>query len=602
MDSTPYLKPRHAEDPLAEEPKQERRAFLAIALAMGVLLLWNLLFPMRPTGQRAGAPPVATSDTTAALASGAHDSTGMRAGEALSPSTQQPNLATLNATSPGVVITTAPDSAAALAERKTVRVETKNLILEVDGLGARLSAATLPGFKESDGGPVRLLPPGGDGGLGTVLVAGTERLSLDQQVFALVEDSTQSPGGERRLVWELRRPEIEFRKTFTIPPQGNRILVEQEFLREPAALTKWGLSWAGGLRSTEEHHGRSSQDYFQGSVLAEGKVQKKPLRAVTAPAIEFPGHNFFVGVQNKYFVAALVPRADQQGPVRLWPVENVDAGLSEKSVAGEILAERRSGIASPAAAYDVYIGPLDFTQLTTLGLGIEKIVDLGGAWIRPLSELLLKFLIALHNVIPNYGIVIILFSSLISLVFYPLTYKSTKSMRDLAALKPRLDELKTKHEKDPQKLSEATMKLYKEAGVNPFGGCLPLLLQMPIFFALYAVLFHTIELRGEPFFGWIRDLSQPDVVFHLPFALPFLGTGVALLPVIMGITSYIQSKQTTVDPSQKAMVILMPIVMTFVFFSFPSGLVLYWLTNNVFAIVQKLTMKPSPLVGAVPTK
>jgi YidC/Oxa1 family membrane protein insertase len=121
---------------------------------------------------------------------------------------------------------------------------------------------------------------------------------------------------------------------------------------------------------------------------------------------------------------------------------------------------------------------------------------------------------------------------------------------------------------------------------------------MPIFFALYAVLFHTIELRGAPLFGWISDLSQPDVIFHLPFSLPLLGSGVAVLPIVMGITSYFQSKQMTMDPSQKMMTVMMPIVMTFVFFSFPSGLVLYWLTNNVLMIAQKALMKPSPLAQA----
>ncbi|HET9888556.1 MAG TPA: membrane protein insertase YidC, partial [bacterium] len=228
-------------------------------------------------------------------------------------------------------------------------------------------------------------------------------------------------------------------------------------------------------------------------------------------------------------------------------------------------------------------------------LGIEGAVDLGYAWVRPLSQLILKLLIGMHKIVPNYGIVIILFSILISLLFFPLTFKSTKSMRDMAALKPRLEALKQKHAKDPQKLSEATMKLYKEAGVNPLGGCLPLLLQMPIFFALYAVLFHTIELRGAPFVAWIHDLSQPDILFRLPFSLPVIGSAIGLLPIIMGITSFIQARQTAVDPSQKAMTMMMPVVMTFVFFSFPSGLVLYWLTNNVMMILQRLMMKPSAI-------
>jgi len=261
--------------------------------------------------------------------------------------------------------------------------------------------------------------------------------------------------------------------------------------------------------------------------------------------------------------------------------------------------ERAAGLSSDRVGYDVYIGPLDYAGLSKLELGIEGAVDLGAKWIRPLSRTILGILIWMHGLIPNYGVVIVLFSSAINLLFFPLTYKSTRSMRDMAALKPRLDALKEKYKDEPQKMSEATMRLYKEAGVNPLAGCFPLLLQMPIFFALYAVLFHTIELRQEPFVFWIRDLSQPDVVFNLPFALPLIGTGIALLPIIMGVTSYFQSKATMVDPNQKMMVTLMPVMMTFIFFTMPSGLVLYWLTSNLFTIGQKFLLKPSAVATAV---
>jgi YidC/Oxa1 family membrane protein insertase len=391
----------------------------------------------------------------------------------------------------------------------------------------------------------------------------------------------------------LERGPIALRKTFVVPQSGNLVRVEHELVREPSGLESWGLSWEGGLRVTEQLKGKAPNGYFQGSVLAEGKVQKKAANALENGPLSFPGQTYFVGAQNKYFLAAIVPNGEHQGPARLWRVEVGEGDRQDTAVAGEILVERTSGVAANQIGYDVYIGPLDFAKLSETGLGIEGAVDLGYAWVRPLSQLVLKLLIGLHNIVPNYGLVIILFSAMTSLLFYPLTFKSAKSMRDMAALKPRLDALKQKHANDPQKLSEATMKLYKEAGVNPFGGCLPLVLQMPIFFALYAVLFHTIELRGAPFVGWISDLSQPDAIVQLPFSLPFLGASIGLLPIIMGITSYIQSKQTMMDPSQKMMTVFMPIVMTFVFFSFPSGLVLYWLTNNVVMILQKVLMNRS---------
>ncbi len=578
---------------MSEAPKQEQRAFLAIALAMGVLLTWNLIFPVRPPRPAPGST-VPGSEVAAPTPT---------SGPAGSPSSSAPSSAPGADPSPmpaiggaGDGILALPDSSS-VVDRVRVVLENPDLAIEVDGLGARVTRATLPAFQEADGEPVQLLPEPGAGALGTVLELAGQRVSIDGETFRLVSDSGPSSETGRIVVWELERQGLVLRKRFTLPPTGNLLTVEQEILREPQALSKWGLAWGGGLRRTEEMKGKTPPGYFQGSVLAEGKVQKKPSNALSKGPAEFAGQTYFVGVQNKYFLGAIVPRGDSQGPARLWRVDDGRTPPEDAPVAGEIVNLRTPGVAANAIVHDVYVGPLDFEKLTALGLGIEGAVDLGYAWIRPLSELLLKLMIGLHNVVPNYGVVIILFSMLISLVFFPLTYKSAKSMRDRAALKPRLDALKQKHSQDPQKLSEATMKLYKEAGVNPFGGCFPLLLQMPIFFALYAVLFHTIELRGAPFFGWITDLSQPDVIFSLPFAIPLIGSGIAVLPIIMGVTSYIQSKQTVVDPSQKMMTVLMPVVMTFVFFSFPSGLVLYWLTNNVIMILQKVMMKPSPLAS-----
>lgn len=583
---------------MAEEPKQERRAFLAIALAMGVLLVWNVLFPAKSP------PPAPVSvDGTA------RETTSIPAAvdtPALEESSAELALAAADSanaerrTAPSAALTAndiARADSSATVERKIVRVANPNLALEIDGRGARLTKATLPEFSESEDVPVQLIPKDGPGALGTILVFDGRTIPLDGEMFRLVEDTGARTSSDRRLVWELARESFTLRKTIVFPPTGNLIRVEHELLGDPPGLAGWGLGWAGGMRATEELKGNTAQ-YFQGSALAEGKVQKKAANALDKGPIEFPGRTFFVAVQNKYFVAAIVPEADHRGPAKLSRVEGSGENTAHPSVAGEIRVERTPGVAANVVRYDVYVGPLDLEKLSATKLGIEGVVDLGYAWVRPLSQLLLKLLIGLHEILPNYGVVIILFSTLITLLFFPLTFKSAKSMRDMAALKPRLDALKEKYGKDSQKLSEATMKLYKEAGVNPFGGCLPLLLQMPIFFALYAVLFHTIELRGAPFFGWISDLSQPDVIFHLPFAIPFVGSGLAILPIIMGVTSYIQSKQTTVDPSQQAMVIVMPIVMTFVFFSFPSGLVLYWLTNNVLTIAQRFMLKPSPLAGA----
>lgn len=576
---------------MTQQPGQEQRTFFAILLAMGVLLLWNVLFPPVPPQEPTPGPQAGTSaDEVApgpdALRGTAADDSG---GAPVAPGGEQALLGVLSGSGPMLTRDQQEEGAA-----HQVRVEGEDLRVLLDGRGARLVEASLPAFTEGeDDRPVQLVPEAGPGALGTVLLVGDREVSTDSFVYRLVSDARTDAG--RRVEWELELDQLTLRKTFVIPPAGHLIRVEQELLRDGIGLTGWGLSWAGGLRMTEEAHGQRGP-YFHASVFAEGKVQKKEPGQVKEGTIEFPGHTRFVAVHSKYFVGAIVPRGDDQGPAKVWRAGSSRA--EEPSMGGEILVERTPGLAANTVAYDVYVGPLDYHRLAGHGVGIENVVDLGWSWVRPLSRGILDILIWLHGLIPNYGIVIILFSLAINTLFFPLTYKSTKSMRDMAALKPRLDALKEKYKKEPQKMSEATMRLYKEAGVNPLAGCLPLLLQMPIFFALYAVLFHTIELRQAPFFAWIRDLSQPDVLFHLPFAIPFVGTGISLLPIIMGITSFFQSKATMVDPNQKAMIYMMPVMMTFIFFTMPSGLVLYWLISNLYTIGQKALMKPSPVAQA----
>jgi YidC/Oxa1 family membrane protein insertase len=597
---------------VSQEPGQERRAFVAILLAMGVLFLWSVIFPSAKRPPReALAPGAADSAQVVQQSEAPRDSVALvddsaqragspqlaKASSAEPTGEARPSLLGLESAGDSVL---RPAADAMDVGPVTVTVEGEDLVLEIDGRGARIISAALPTYRGPEGGPVELVPAEEGGAAGSVLIVGEREIPLDQFVFQLVEDSGSYGSAARKLVWELRLEEVTLRKTYTIPPEGNVFGVEHDLVRDDVGAKGWGLSWAGGMRVTEVVKRATRGSYFNGSVLAEGKVQRKSPANLRKAPFEFPGHTYFVTIQNKYFVGAIVPRGQNQGPARLWIVPG-RGPQDEGSVGGEILVDRSRGVAADHVGYDVYVGPLDYDKMAAqrslanpeVSLGIEQAVDLGYSWVRPLSRLVLRMLIWLHSFIPNYGVVIILFSAMTNILFFPLTYKSTKSMRDMAALKPRIDALKAKYKDEPQKLSEATMRLYKEAGVNPLGGCLPLLLQMPIFFALYAVLFRTIELRGAPFVFWIKDLAQPDVVFNLPFSLPLIGSGIALLPIIMGVTSYFQAKQTTADPNQKSMTVIMPVVMTLIFFSFPSGLVLYWLTSNLLTIGQKFLMKPS---------
>jgi YidC/Oxa1 family membrane protein insertase len=256
----------------------------------------------------------------------------------------------------------------------------------------------------------------------------------------------------------------------------------------------------------------------------------------------------------------------------------------------------------------VYLGPLEYKLVQATGVGLERNVEFGWNFIRPVSHAVLWSMQKLYHVIPNYGLVVIIISILTKVLFYRLTHKSFKSMKQMQDLQPRLQALKEKYGDDKRRMSEETMKLYREAGVNPLGGCLPMLLQMPVFIALFNVFRYTIELRGAPFVGWINDLSQQDVLFRLPFSIPFMGDAFSLLPLLMGASMWAQSKLGQSPTGQTSAAIppgfntLLPVVFTVMFYKMPSGLVIYWIINTVMSVAQQyyiVKTHPSPPVAAV---
>lgn len=230
----------------------------------------------------------------------------------------------------------------------------------------------------------------------------------------------------------------------------------------------------------------------------------------------------------------------------------------------------------------VYIGPKDIDRLSALGRGTKKLIRFGFfGWI---AEILLRAIKAIHKAIPNWGVGIILLTLIIKILFFPLTYSSTKSMAKMQELQPKMKAIRAKYKKAKQdiaqrrKMNEEIMKLYKEHGINPAGGCLPILIQLPIFWGFFRMLVVSIEFRQSPFVFWIKDLSVKD---------PYYVT-----PILMGITQFISQKMTptSADPTQQKMMLIMPVVMTVFFMNFQSGLVLYWLTNNVLQIAQQAIM------------
>jgi YidC/Oxa1 family membrane protein insertase len=222
----------------------------------------------------------------------------------------------------------------------------------------------------------------------------------------------------------------------------------------------------------------------------------------------------------------------------------------------------------------LFVGPKDIDILKSQGNSLEQSLDLG--WFTVIAKPLLYTLKFFNGYVGNYGIAIIIITIILKVLFFPLTHKSYKSMKDMQKIQPKMAALKEKYKDDRDAMNKAVMELYREHKVNPMGGCLPMVVQIPVFFALYKALMFSIELRHAPFFLWVTDLADKD---------PYYVT-----PVIMGITMFVQQKMTPsqMDPIQQKMMLALPVVFTFMFLSFPSGLVLYWLVNNILTIGQQM--------------
>ena len=340
------------------------------------------------------------------------------------------------------------------------------------------------------------------------------------------------------------------------------------------------ISWQYGLPLTEPNI--NDELTYYSAVVYQGDEsyypKTKPKGQGKLEKMLYPTD--WTGVRTKYFFSALVPEEKAAG-AEVLAIE--EGNLKEYSVG--LLFNTLSPF-----NLSLYLGPLEYNRIKTLGKNLDQIMNFGWAFIRPISKGVHWVLLFLYNYIPNYGFVLLIFSVLIKILVYPLTSKSLNSTRKMQAIQPLLNDLKEKHKNDQQKFAQAQMALFKEHGVNPLSGCVPVLLQMPLLFALFTVFRSSIELRGEPFILWIQDLSRPDVVLDLGINLPLYGSGVAILPLLMGITMFIQMKSAPTGQSaaqQKFMMYFMNGFFILIFNQFPSGLVLYYTLFNVLTIIQQ---------------
>jgi YidC/Oxa1 family membrane protein insertase len=328
-----------------------------------------------------------------------------------------------------------------------------------------------------------------------------------------------------------------------------------------------------------------SQYGFEGpSALINDKLEQIKTDSIEKKNL-YEGKIGWVSLQDRYFLTSIIPK------------ESGDAGLQLNLKETGLLAATWVGpqvMVSPQQkktfSFDVFFGPKKISVLKSFGNGLDRAVNFG--WFDVIARPFLWVMNFIHQMIPNYGVAIIILTILIKAILWPLGQKSYKSMNQMKRMQPLMTEIREKYKNDKQKINEETMALYRTYKVNPMGGCLPMVAQIPVFFAFYRMLYEAIELRHAPFWGWINDLSAPDRLFHFNVSsIPFMEPpyGIPVLTIIMGATMFIQQKMQPPmgDPAQAKMMMFMPVIFTVIFINFSSGLVLYWLVNNILSIAQQ---------------
>ena len=562
--------------------KQATLGFILIGL---VLIVWMWL--QAPT-----TPPPRETPAADSLRS-AHADTAVAA-PARPPASQTPPVTGQASDIYGTYF-----SARATGTEKVLVVKTDLYTAEVTTRGALIKEWELRKYRTWDGYPVQLVDyaHGGDFSLlftssdGKLINTRNLYFESDYQPFSTIVLS-----GDQHVTVSMRLELADGRqviKKFTFTNGRYDFGAEVEFVRMDPVISnyEYQIVWENGVRyaernSVDESNFATAYAYSGGELTdidatKEGETVKRDINGKTS----------WVAARTKYFAAVMLPEADKSQGAYLEGVRVPLPDKGEKENYTLALKMPFRGTPDESARVTVFLGPLDFNLIKGYDRGLEQIMSLGAAWIiRPISEyVMIPVFEFLRMLIPNYGLVIIAFSLIIKVVLHPLTRTSMQSMKKMQALTPMMNEIKEKYKDDPQKMNAQVMNLYKEYGINPAAGCLPLLLQMPILFALYAVLRSSIELRQASFVGWIHDLSIPDTVAHLPFAIPFFGiTEVSGLSLAMGVTMFVQQKMSTTDPRQKAMVWMMPILMTLIFNSLPSGLNLYYFVFNLLSIGQQM--------------
>lgn len=480
-----------------------------------------------------------------------------------------------------------PAGAAADAASQQVTVRTDTLHLRINARGGDIVAADLPTYPVSVDKPeqaVRILDAQrrnyvAQSGLQHTVVAGQDVLSLapdHQALFRAEQEAYELAAGQDKLVvplvWEGPNG-IRVTKRYTF--QRGSFLVQVEHEVHNGSAQPWSGTAYQQLKHGPVAEGASLfgiYAYTGAAYYKDGAYTKLPLSNMEEEKLDLPVKGGWVAMQEHYFLSAWIPPAEQQG--QYYSLVGQSAGAAKSYIIGV-----RSPVLQVAPGTSgtfnsqFYVGPKDQDRLAKIAPALDLTVDYG--MFAFISKPIFWLMQLIHNVVGNWGWTIILLTVLIKAIFFYPSALSYKSMAKLKALAPKLQDINTRFANDPQGKQKAMLDLYRKEKINPLGGCLPILIQIPVFMGLYFVLLESVELRQAPWILWYKDLSVMDPYF--------------VLPLIMGATMYLQYKLNPPpsDPMQAKVFQFMPIIFTVLFLWFPAGLVLYWVVNNLLSIAQQ---------------
>jgi YidC/Oxa1 family membrane protein insertase len=329
----------------------------------------------------------------------------------------------------------------------------------------------------------------------------------------------------------------------------------------------------------EDSESKSRYNFTGPAAFLNGKLEEYKSKEITESPKIIQGTIDWAAYEGTYFICGIMGDKNDLSTVTM----QEKGKMVHMAVAGKL--DTLAPGAEAVYNYRLYYGPKKLSLLNKVGNNLDKSVNFG--WFDVIAKPTLWLLNFLYGFIHNYGIAIILVTILFKVAFWPITQKGMKSMKNMQKLQPKMAKIKEKYKDDPTLMNKEVMNLYKTYKVNPLGGCLPMVLQIPVFFALYKVLLQCIELRHAPFMLWITDLSAPDRLW-VGLHIPYLG-GIPVLTLLMGVSMFFQQKMSpsTADPTQAKIMMFLPIVFTVMFVNFASGLVLYWFVNNLLSILQQ---------------